>query len=98
MTPVQENQTLILLTIGTKLGWLNPFISASLPWLIRKVLSQDAEILAQQRANLDLVSNRNSKSLASDSIDSIVRAMRAHYQDPSRPRPKPGSHQMLVQI
>lgn len=98
MTPVRENETLLLVSIGWKFGWLNPLISLALPLLIRKVLAQDEHILAQQRENLDLISKRTSKSIESDSVDTIVRAMRSHAQDPSRPRPQPGTRRMLVRI
>ena len=96
MTPVAEKQTLILLTIGVQFGWLNPVISLALPTLVRKVLDQDRHILAQQRANLDLVSKRQLRSLQSDAVDATVRALRSHRRDAGNPRPKPGTKRMRV--
>lgn len=98
MTPIAENNTLVLLTIGVQFGWLNPLIKAALPILIRRVLSQDQKIMDQQRKNLDLISARTSKSLQSDAVDSTVRALRSHTQDSTHPRPKPGSKRISVLI
>ena len=98
MTPTQANETLLLLTIGTRFGWMNRFISLALPVLIRRVLAQDQHILSQQRANLNLISTRHRRSLHSDSVDSLVRALRAYHRDPSLPRPKPSTHRMHVQL
>lgn len=98
MTPIRKSETLILITLGLKFGWLNPLIGLALPRLLRKVLAQDERILSQQRENLDLISKRASKSLESDSVDTIVRAMRSHARDASLPRPKPGTRRMQVRI
>lgn len=98
MTPVGKNQTLVLVTLATKLGWANPVVGLALPWLVRKVLAQDALILAQQRVNLNLISLRKRRSLESDSVDSLVRAMRANARDPSLPRPKAGTRTISVHL
>lgn len=98
MTPVSPNETLILITIGVRFGWLNPLISLALPRLIRRVLDQDERILAEQRGNLDLVSNLSRRSLQSDAVDATVRAMRAHVRDPAKPRPQPGNRRIHVRV
>jgi phenylpropionate dioxygenase-like ring-hydroxylating dioxygenase large terminal subunit len=98
MTPVAENKTIVLVTLGIKFGWANPLIALALPLLIRKVLAQDNQILKQQRGNLDLMGKRVRKSLESDSVDAIVRALRSNCRDPSLPRPKPGTRRMLVRL
>ncbi len=98
MTPVAENKTLVLVTLGIKFGWANPLIAMALPLLIRKVLAQDDQILRQQRANLDLIGKRVRRSLESDSVDAIVRALRSSRRDPSLPSPKPGSRRMIVRL
>lgn len=98
MTPVSANETLILITIGVRFGWLNPLISLALPRLIRRVLDQDERILAEQRGNLDLVSNLSRRSLQSDAVDATVRAMRAHVRDPAKPRPQPGNRRIHVRV
>ena len=98
MTPITEKETLILLTLGTRFGWLNPLIALALPRLIRKVLDQDDRILAQQRANLDLIANRSARSLSTDAVDVTVRALRSHIRDSSRTRPKPGTRRIQVRL
>lgn len=96
LTPVNENQTQILLTIGVRFGLWNPLIKLTLPWLVKKVLAQDEQILSQQRDNLDLLTNYRRHSLQADAIDGIVRAMRLHLRDPSATPPKLGTKSIRV--
>jgi hypothetical protein len=73
-------------------------MALALPSLIRRVLKQDEQILAQQRENLDLISKRKSRSLRSDAVDSIVRSMRGNEKNPTSTRPKPGTQTMRVMV
>jgi len=96
LTPINPKETLILLTLGTRFGKLNSLIGLALPRLLRKVLDQDDEILAQQRANLDLNPERGRGSLQSDAVDATVRALRAHFRDRSQTRPPLGTKRIRV--
>jgi len=98
LTPVDENQTQILLTIGVRFGVWNPLVKLALPWLVKKVLNQDEEILSHQRGNLDLIADNQRHSLHSDAVDGIVRAMRAHLCDPKATPPKLGTRKIRVRV
>lgn len=98
MSPVAENQTRILITLGTQFGFSNRLVHLAIPLLLRKILKQDADVLTQQRENLDLMSRRPRKSLACDAVDSIVRAVRSHACDPQLPNPKPGTRHLRVRL
>lgn len=96
MTPVAKDKTLVLLTIGFRFERFNPLLKLALPLLIHRVLKQDQRILAMQRENLDLLAIRGAKSLKTDAIDSVVRALRKHMQDESQPRPQVGTRRIHV--
>ena len=100
MTPIGPCKTQVLVTIGTRLGKWNWPIGVALPTLIRKVLKQDQQIMAEQKANLDLVHQTPSprRSLQFDAVDSTVRAMRNHFRDPALPKPKEGVRKITVQL
>lgn len=98
MTPISESSTRILLTIGIRLGWLNPFARLVIPLIGNKVLKQDEHILNLQTKNLSLTNQRNMKSTGHDSADLRVRALRNHLKDPQMPRPRIGEVKMTMSL
>lgn len=86
MSPNGTSDTEVFLSLALRLGILNKPAAYFLPFLAKRILKQDADILALQKQNLMAMEARSMSSVASDYPDIQVRKLRKHLKtSPEKP-------------
>ncbi len=89
-TPITASKSKVFTLICYRFGWLNPLAHLFLPAYTRKVITQDVEIMALQRKNLNRFEAIPFQSTQADTMHIYIESLRNHAADPANfPKPSP---------
>lgn len=89
-TPIDESHSKVFTLIGYRFGWLNPLAALFLPAYTRKVITQDVDIMALQRKNLNRFEPVPFQSTQADTMHIYIESLRNYAMDSENfPKPAP---------